>query len=144
MSNDSIFGDVIDVYSTKDAIADGFLVPVNPSASKEAGIKFPVYLSRAAWDKYVVVPKGFEHEQDESGRLWDVLYMFAHKAKRTSGDSLNFTFICLCPCGDDWERHEQRVPRQPLHREVTLFAQIRAYDFDDHSPAIFIMKPGED
>ncbi len=144
MYEDPIFGKPISIYTTAEAIADGYLVPVMPSQSEEAGIKFPVLITRAAWDKYVEVPKGYEHEQDESGRLWDILYMFALKAKRTSGDSLNFTFACLLPGGDDWERHEQRIPNMPLHREVTLFSQIRAYDFDDHSPAIFIMKPGED
>jgi hypothetical protein len=32
----------------------------------------------------------------------------------------------------------------PNHREITLKAVIQGKDFDDPSPAIFIMKPNED
>ena len=45
--------EVIDTYSTKQAVEDGFLVLVDRKVSKEAGIKYPVYLTRAVWDKYV-------------------------------------------------------------------------------------------
>ena len=56
--------EVIDTYSTKQAVEDGFLVRVDQKISKEAGIKYPVYLTRAVWDKYVEVPEGFEGVQD--------------------------------------------------------------------------------
>ena len=74
---DSNGWEIVSTYSTKEAVDDGFLVKVESKASKEAGIKFPVYLTRAVWDKYVEVPKGMEQLQNVSGRLWDVLYMFA-------------------------------------------------------------------
>jgi hypothetical protein len=54
---------IISTYTTKEAVADGFLVLIAESQSKEAGIKFPVYMTRAVWDKYVEVPKGMEGEQ---------------------------------------------------------------------------------
>ena len=75
---------IVSTYSTKEAVADGFLVKVDSKAAKEASIKFPVYLTRAVWNKYVEVPKGMEGVQDLSGRLWDVLYMFAFHARNVS------------------------------------------------------------
>jgi hypothetical protein len=32
-------------------------------------------VTQAVWAKYVAVPKGCEGLQDESGRLWDIVYM---------------------------------------------------------------------
>jgi hypothetical protein len=67
----------ISVYSTKQAVDDGFLILVDQKVSQEAGIRHPVYLTRSVWDKYVEVPKGMEGHQDQAGRLWDLLFMFA-------------------------------------------------------------------
>ena len=70
---DSPFGEVISEYSRRTAIEDGVLVDVSTTA-REAGITFPVALTRAVWDRYVEVPEGLRG-QDERGRLWDVVYM---------------------------------------------------------------------
>jgi len=51
--------EVIDTYSTKQAVKDGYLVRIDEKISKEAGIKYPVYLTRAVWNKYVELPEGF-------------------------------------------------------------------------------------
>jgi hypothetical protein len=42
--------------------------------AQEAGIKFPMFLTRAVFDNYVAVPEGVTG-QDEAGRLWDVVWM---------------------------------------------------------------------
>jgi len=143
MTEDPFFGKVISTYTTREAVYDGFLVKVDQKISSEVGIKYPVYLTRSAWDKYVCVPVGLEHQQDETGRLWDLLYMFRMRAKQTSGGVLNFTFISQHP-NFDWSINESRVSDNPIARLVTLRAECRAQDFDDPSPAIFIMVPGED
>ena len=72
--------EVISSYSRAQAIEDGELVDVSETA-REAGIKFPVAITRATWGKYVEVPEGV-HCQDEAGRLWDILWMFRCAAKR--------------------------------------------------------------
>lgn len=142
---DSNGWEIIPTYSTKQAVDDGFLVKVDGEASKEAGIKFPVYLTRAAWDKYVEVPKGMEQVQNLSGRLWDVLFMFAFHARNVSSNFLQFDFISFMPDEGNWEANEKlESPENRLNRQVTLKALIQAQDFDDPSPAIFIMKPNED
>jgi hypothetical protein len=75
--NDPIFGKPIFTYTTKEAVEDGFLVEIDLKILSEVGIKFPVFLTRSVYDKYVCVPKELEHEQDLDCRLWDLLYMFA-------------------------------------------------------------------
>ena len=42
--------------------------------AQEAGIRFPVFLTRAVFDTYVAVPPDVTG-QDEAGRLWDVVWM---------------------------------------------------------------------
>ena len=134
---------VIFTYTTKEAVADGTLVRVSDYMSKECGIKYPVYLTRAVWDKYVKVPAGMEFEQDLSGRLWDILWMFRIAAKSCPGALLLFKLNCRLPDKGNWEKNE-RIDGERLTRTVTLKAFITAQDFDDPSPAIFIMKPDED
>jgi hypothetical protein len=62
--------DLIHRYTRADAIADGVLIDVSATA-KEAGFKYPVALTAAAWVKCVAVPSSVLC-QDEAGRLWDV------------------------------------------------------------------------
>lgn len=139
--------EVVDVYSTKQAVEDGFLVRIEEKVSKEAGIKYPVYLTRGVWDKYVRVPEGFEQHQDLDGRLWDVVFMFAFAARTCSHSCLNFQLNVALPESDTWEDQEVADPDledNHILRLITLKAVIQAQDFDDLSPAIFIMKPSED
>jgi hypothetical protein len=134
---------IISTYTTKEAVADGTLVRVTDYMSKECGIKYPVYLTRAVWDKYVKVPAGMEFEQNLSDRLWDILWMFRIAAKSTPGQLLLFKLNCRLPDKGNWEKNE-KMDGDRLTRTVTLKTFITAQDFDDPSPAIFIMKPDED
>src|SRR6266576_2998590 len=70
------FGPLIYTYTRSQAIADGFQVEVSKVA-REAGITFPVFLTRAVYDNYVTVPLDGCGQplagQDEAGRLWDIV-----------------------------------------------------------------------
>ena len=139
--------DIIYAYTTRQAVEDGILVLVDRKVSTEAGIKYPVYLTRAVWDKYVRVPRGYGKVQDLDGRLWDVLYMFAVTARTCNKQLLMYQLNIKLPCNLDWEANEKRDPEvddKYNMRLVTLKSVIQAQDLDDPSPAIFIMKPGED
>ncbi|UQA63959.1 hypothetical protein E8A73_040200 [Polyangium aurulentum] len=58
------------------ALADGTLVDVTELA-KQCGIKAPVALTRAVWDRYVeLTPAAEQAGNDETGRTWDILWMF--------------------------------------------------------------------
>ena len=134
---------VIASYTTKEALADGFLVEVEQKISKEAGIRYPVYLSRSVWDRYVEVPAGCKGIQDQEGRLWDILYMFSWAARRSEGDTILYMLDCVVDPSSARLSNEKRNPGR-TSLTITLKAVISARDLDDPSPAIFIMTPQED
>jgi len=116
---------IIYVYSRKMAVADGVQVLADPETTKEAGIKFPVYLTEGVFNQCVKVPKSAKGKQTESGRLWDILSMFRHSAVGNPSSFLSF---------------EVKVSG----RRVQLESTIGPLDFDDPAPAITIFLPGED
>jgi len=120
--------EVISVYTRAQALEDGVLVDVSAMA-KEAGIKFPVALTSTVWGQYVEVPEGVTC-QDESGRLWDILWMFRCAAAKFSGDTLQFKLHV---------RNDNQDRTPPL---VTLKAVCGPGD--DAEPVITIMLPEED
>jgi hypothetical protein len=128
--NDSLFGEAIYTYRRAQALADGFQIEVTASA-REAGILFPVFLTRTVFDAYVTVPSGVE-AQDEAGRLWDILQMlkFAIHKAQPDQDRLHFAL---------YVRNDNRRPRL-----VKLIAICGPRDIDEPAPAITIMLPEEE
>ena len=126
----SPFGEVIFSYTRSQAVADGVQVEVTKTA-QEAGIRFPVYLTRAVFDAYVTVPPGVE-AQDEAGRLWDIITMarFAILRSRPGCDRLPVAL---------YVRNDNRRPRL-----VRLTAVCGPLDIDDPQPAITVMLMDED
>ena len=129
-NQDSPFGPVIYAYTRAQAIADGVQVDVTKTA-QEAGIKYPLFLTRAVFDKYVAVPEGVTG-QDEAGRLWDVVWMarFAILRARPGVDRIPVAL---------YVRNDNRAARL-----VKLIATCGALDIDDPQPAITILMPDED
>jgi len=78
-------------------VEDGFLVRVDQKISKEAGIKYQVYLTRANWDKYAELPEGFENVQDMDGRLWDLLFMFMFATRTCPSATLMYKLNVVLP-----------------------------------------------
>src|SRR6516162_11187305 len=79
----NFFGGVIYAYTRAQAVADGVQVEVTKTA-QDAGIQFPVFLTRTVFDAYVTVPEGVT-AQDESGRLWDIVWMLRFAILRNHG-----------------------------------------------------------
>ena len=129
-NNAEPFGPVIYSYTRKQAVADGFQVEVSKTA-REAGITFPVFITRSVFDSFVAVPPGVT-AQDEAGRLWDVLWMlrFAIRKARPGAERLPFAL---------YVRNDNRRPRL-----VKLIATCGPLDMDDPQPAITVMMPDED
>ena len=129
-SDESPFGDIIYSYTRAQALADGVQVDVSKTAS-EAGIRFPVFLTRTVFDAYVTVPPKLEG-QDEAGRLWDIVWMlrFAIQRSRPGCDRLPVAL---------YVRNDNRAPRL-----VKLIAACGPLDIDDPRPAITVMMPDED
>jgi hypothetical protein len=82
-----VFGPVISAYTRAQAIEDGTLIDVSETA-REAGIRFPVAVTRAVWAACVEVPKGCEGVQDEAGRLWDVVFLLRFAVRASRGGSV--------------------------------------------------------
>ena len=129
-NQESPFGELIYAYTRAQAVADGVQVEVTKTA-QEAGIKFPLFLTRAVFDKYVAVPEGVTG-QDEAGRLWDVVWMarFAILRARPGVDRIPVAL---------YVRNDNRAARL-----VKLIATCGALDIDDPQPAITLMMPHED
>jgi hypothetical protein len=122
--------EVISSYSRAQAIEDGVLVDVS-TVAKEAGIKFPVAMTATVWGQYVEVPEGVGC-QDESGRLWDIVWMFRCAAAKFDGDTLLFKLYVR-------NHNRERLTRQDL---VTLKAICGPGD--NGEPVVTIMTPEED
>ena len=133
--------EIIHTYTRKQAINDGVQVRIPDQLIEEAGIKYPMFVTRNVWDEYLSVPVELVGYQDLDGRIWDMLFMFAMEARKISGDRLIFQVVFQILKDRKWQNNEKG---DECYREVTLYAVIGAMDFDDPSPAITIMKPGED
>ena len=125
------FGPVIYSYTRAQAVADGVQVEVTKTAN-EAGIKFPVFLTRTVFDAYVAIPPGVTC-QDEAGRLWDIVWMlrFAILRSRPGTDRIPVALYV-----------RQSNTERP--RLIKLIATCGPLDLDDPQPAITVMMPDED
>ena len=123
--------DVIYTYTRAQAVADGFQIEVTKTA-QEAGIRFPVFITRGVYEQCVAVPPGVTG-QDEAGRLWDVVWMLRFAILRAKPGATRLTVALYVRNSD----------KQPA-RLMTLRATAGAVDVDDPAPAITVMLPDED
>lgn len=119
---------IIYSYTRKQAIADGVLVDVTKTAA-EAGFRLGVAMTSTVWEGYVSVPPGLG-DQDEDGRLWDILWMLsvAIHGTKTQSSELNYQVLV---------KNDKTGPKP-----VTLKAVIGPDD--DRRPCLTIMMPDED
>jgi hypothetical protein len=125
-----IFGPVLYTYSRSQAVADGLQIEVSKVA-EEAGIRFPVFLTRAVYDSFVSVPPGVSG-QDEAGRLWDVVWMLRFAIRKAQHGQARLPFAL-------YVRNDNKAPRL-----IKLVGMCGPLDIDDPQPAITIMLPDED
>ena len=130
-SNDGPFGPVIYSYTRAQAILDGGQVEVT-STAREAGISFPVFLTRTVFDSFVAVPPGVSG-QDEAGRLWDVVWMLRYAILRARPGVQRIP-VALYVRQSDTKRPQL----------IKLIATCGPLDIDDPQPAITVMLPDED
>lgn len=131
-AGEDTFGEPIHTYTRQQAFDDGFLVDVS-SMAREAGITFPVAMTRAAWAdcvEWTEVDSKRQTYQDEAGRLWDVLWMLKLAARR-GGSEIRYQLY--------------RVPRGGRGVKPRL-AVLKAIcgPGDLGEPVITVMLPGED
>lgn len=78
--------DIVHSYSRREALDDGVLMDAGAMAS-EAGFKVPVALTARVWATCVGWSPDEGTRQDESGRLWDVLWMASVAARAAARGS---------------------------------------------------------
>jgi Family of unknown function (DUF6573) len=131
----SFFGEVIHVYTRAQAIEDGVLVDVSQTA-REAGFRWPVAMTRATWDDCVAWTEEDslrQVHQDESGRLWDVLWMAMNAIRRLSHKASQIEYQLY------------RVPRDGASTEARLITlKLVAGPGDAGESVVTIMLPQED
>ena len=134
-SAESFFGNVISTYTRAQAIEDGVLIDVG-SMAKEAGFKWPVALTANAWADCVAWTDADSQQQvyqDESGRLWDLVFMASHaiRSSKDSGDRLLFQLY--------------RVPRDGHATDAVLVTlKLIVGPGDTGEPVVTILLPQED
>ncbi|MBI2798944.1 MAG: hypothetical protein HYX63_01455 [Gammaproteobacteria bacterium] len=129
-----IFGEPISTYTRAQAIEDGFFVDVSETAL-EAGFKIPVAITSAAWADCVAWTEADNKRQtyqDESGRLWDVLWMARCVVRQAMERSEIYYRLLRVKNGG-----RGRVPKM-----ATLKMMVSGGD--NGEPVITIMLPGED
>ena len=107
---DPLFGNVIYRYTREQAIADGMLIDVSEVA-REAGFKCPVAVTDGVWNQCVAwsdEDTQRQYHQDESGRLWDVVWMafMAIRQHRGPEQQLMYQLLCLPRDGESMEAVE--------------------------------------
>jgi len=130
----TLFGEVISTYSRAQALEDGVLVDAGPM-SREIGFRFHVALTEAAWSDCVVwtdADSEAQVYQDQTGRLFDVLFMARHAIHSSRNDSDRLMFQLY------------RVPRdgQSTDAEITTLKMIVGPG-DNGEPVITILLPDE-
>ena len=91
-TDESFFGEVISTYTRAQAIEDGVLVDAS-STAQDVGFTISVALTSTVWADCVAWTDDDKQEQvhqDQSGRLYDVLFMaaFAIRTSAVSSDRL--------------------------------------------------------
>ncbi len=139
MSNPSnehpLFGKAVSIYTRAQALADGVLIEAGSIAS-EAGFRWPVAITAAAWADCVAWTDADSERQvfqDQSGRLWDVLFVAAHaiRAQSDAGPQLLFAL--------------NRVPRDGQATTAELATlKLVVGPGDNGEPVMTVLLPNED
>lgn len=132
--------DIIHRYTRAQALDDGALVPADEKTTREAGFVHPVAMTAAVWHDCVewteqdAARPGFC--QNQSGRLWDVLWMASRAGRRTAGHTVDFTMVRIPRDGEpDADSGEIEA------KEVTLCLDLGPGD--EGEPVFTIMFPHE-
>lgn len=119
--------DLIHSYSRTEALRDGTLIDAGPLAV-ELGFKVPIALTCGAYAECIRVRED-SSDQDEHGRLWDVLWLMHLAVRRLTHATQTVTFEVIV-------RNGRRKSR------VTLKAHCGPND--DGSPCVTVMLADED
>ena len=124
------FGKASNRRTRAQALADLHQFDVTSSA-KDAGIRFPTFITRAVYDNYVAVPEGGA-EQDAILKLWNLMALTRAAIQQCQGQ-VGRVEVQLCVRNDN-----------AVAGLVRFVVTVGPLDFDDASPAITIAMSDED
>lgn len=152
---EELFGPVIYAYTREQAIEDGVLIDLAPTAA-EAGFNCPVACTAAVWNDYIVPAESLKGEgQSETGRMWDMLHMLQMAVKGgTNGRIITperekvchillFSVLFLKPDRADWKPDNEK-PTDDNRRMRTVELKAHSGPGDNAEQVITIMLPSED
>ena len=129
---------VVHAYTRADAIADGVLVDVTATA-REAGFKVPTAVTAAVFDQCIEWTEADAEQSsaypDQEGRLWDVVYLAAFKARTLAKRGVHQSQVIF-------ELNVAPRPGRTHPRRRTL--KLVVGPGDNHEPVATIMLPNED
>jgi hypothetical protein len=131
----SFLDELVHSYTRAQAIGDGVLIDVTATA-REAGFRWPVAVTAAVWSDCIAWSDDDNTDQvyqDQSGRLWDVLFMASYAVRTAIRPDRQLQFAL------------QRIPRggrSTTAQRVTL--KLISGPGDDGEPVITILQPDED
>jgi hypothetical protein len=117
--------EVIYSYTRKDAVEDGQQVLLEgklADLAKQAGWKYPVYLTDTVWRLVGMASKSETYQHDLEGVLWDILTMARHGRPYTR----------------DIQAYEVIINSIGRRRKHAFYIQIGSTDINDPSPALTI------
>ncbi len=118
---------LIHSYSRRQAIEDGVLIDVSKFA-RELGIRHPTALTAGVWERCVAVPPGVTG-QDETGRLWDVVFLLRLAIAGCRGSEVGYSLHV---------RDDNREGAPPL-----VWLRAVCGPGDQAEPVITVMLPDE-
>lgn len=119
--------EIIYSYTRKQAIEDGEQVLLDQKLTREAGYKYPVYLTRSVWNLVEMAVNNKKHCNDLEGVLWDILYMSIRNHTRRL-DTSTYQFVVI-------------ITGTGRIRNHTMLVSCGPTDIDNPAPAITIMLP---
>lgn len=134
--------DIIYSYTRAQAIEDGVLIDVTETA-KEAGFVYPVAVTAGVWAECIAVQE-YTTDQDEAGRLWDVLWMLRCAIARPQ----RAAELGQPPQNDEPPQNRVTFELYVKQNDARPADVVRLWSLcglgDDAKPVITIMLPNED
>ncbi|HAH22487.1 MAG TPA: hypothetical protein DCL77_01755 [Prolixibacteraceae bacterium] len=131
-------------YSRKEALLDGEQYRADPEVTKELGIQFPVFLTRAVYKRYVQAPIGSEDQFPEGDRLRLLCNQFVLKWMRVDSGVVFIKLTVIVGMEHSLEPNERWHESTREIRIARLDCAMGVMDLDNPAPAITIYIPGEE
>ena len=129
---------VVHTYTRAEALADGVLVDVT-TAGREAGFKVPTAVTAAVFDECIEWTESDAEQstayQDQKGRLWDVVFLAAFKARTLAARGVRQNQLLF---------QLDVVPRPGRTQRRCRTLKLVIGPGDNHEPVATIMLPDED